>query len=74
MNQGESHNPGEHPFPISDLTREKAEMVKNFIAGIFFSSRQVSEKLGTGKKVAAEVEIRVRKEGGRQRKKCYPGH
>ena len=33
MHHGDSHGQGEHHFYISDLTREKAEMVKSFIAG-----------------------------------------
>jgi hypothetical protein len=33
---------------ISDLTREKAEMVKNFIAGRQESIRKVSEEPGFG--------------------------
>jgi hypothetical protein len=45
MHQGDSQAATLH---ISDLTREKAEMVKSFIAGRRDSSRKVPEKPGSG--------------------------
>lgn len=66
MHHGDSHGNGDHHFYISDLTREKAELVKNFIAGIKYSLRKVPKEPGARKKEEGKLGPSCGQDAGKQ--------